>query len=397
MPRNVRLLFSKEMRSALRDRRTLILTVVFPLVFYPLVIAVMGRIGQAEAPRYESFAPVVAVVDRIEDPTFARVLADADTLRTIRVPNLDEALARLDAGDAQLALLAEAPGNEELTATLYFDHHDPVAAIAAARTRELLHVYVERTVGERLAGIGHSYDELAPTLGSATVDVATGEPVGRLILSRLLPYFLVLAILLGAMNLGAEITAGEKERGTIATLLVSQLKRTEIVVGKFLAVLTVSLVSSILSAVGLMVGLRFFGSGFTAAAAAGGTSGFTLGATQLGWMLVILVPLAVLIAALVMIVGSYARNQREASTLLIPVYMVIVLVGMSSMTGGAALVGARYYIPVAGALFALQEVILGELPTAHLLATLTANAVVGALLIAASVRLFRREEILFRS
>jgi sodium transport system permease protein len=229
----------------------------------------------------------------------------------------------------------------------------------------------------------------------ATVDVATGESIGRMILSRLLPYFMVLAILTGAMGLGAEITAGEKERSTIATLLVSQLSRTEIVLGKFFTVLTASLMSSLLSAVGLLIGVRFFGGGLSPMGAGGAV--FSLDLAAFGWMLVVLIPLAVILAALVIIVGSYARSQKEASTFLLPIYMVIVLVGMVSMTGSVNFEGARYLIPVANSLYALQAIILGDAALQNLLYTLAANVLSGAILIAAAVQLFKREAVLFRS
>jgi sodium transport system permease protein len=114
-------------------------------------------------------------------------------------------------------------------------------------------------------------------------------------------------------------------------------------------------------------------------------------------MLVVLVPLAVILAALVMIVGTFARSQKEASTYLMPIYMVIVLVGLVSMTGGVSFEGARFLIPIANALYALQEIILGDLHFAHLIYTLVANVLCGGLLIAASIRLFKREAVLFRS
>jgi sodium transport system permease protein len=197
------------------------------------------------------------------------------------------------------------------------------------------------------------------------------------------------------MGLGAEITAGEKERSTIATLLVSQLSRTEIVLGKFLTVLTASLVSSLLSAIGLLIGVRFFGGGLSPTGSAEAV--FSLDLPAFGWILVVLVPLAVILSALVIIVGSYARSQKEASTFLLPIYMVIVLVGMVSMTGSVTFEGIRYLIPVANALYALQAIILGDAALQNLFYTLAANVVSGALLIAAAVQLFKREAVLFRS
>jgi len=261
--------------------------------------------------------------------------------------------------------------------------------------RGFLEAYLKRVVNDKLDELGIDYESLTPPMTIATVDVATGESIGRMILSRLLPYFMVLAILTGAMGLGAEITAGEKERSTIATLLVSQLSRTEIVLGKFLTVLAASLMSSLLSAVGLLIGVRFFGGGLSPMG--GGAAVFSLDLAAFGWMLVVLVPLAVILAALVIIVGSYARSQKEASTFLLPIYMVIVLVGMVSMTGSVTFEGARYLIPVANSLYALQAIILGDAALQNLLYTLASNVLSGAILIAAAVQLFKREAVLFRS
>ena len=281
-----------------------------------------------------------------------------------------------------------------LDIALYYDQTDQGATIAAARVRDFLEGYLKEVMRDKLDALGFDYDELSPPLSVRVEDVSSGESVGRMILSRLLPYFMVLAILTGAMGLGAEITAGEKERGTIATLLVSQLSRTQIVLGKFLTILTVSLVSSLLSAVGLLIGVRFFGGGL---APVGTVATFSLGLTDLGFMLVVLVPLAVILASLVVIVGSFARSQKEASTYLMPIYMVIILVGLISMTGGVSFVGTRFLIPVANAIYALQEIIEGNLQIFHLLYTLVANTLCGGLLIAASIGLFKREAVLFRS
>jgi sodium transport system permease protein len=105
----------------------------------------------------------------------------------------------------------------------------------------------------------------------------------------------------------------------------------------------------------------------------------------------------VILSSLVIIVGSYARSQKEASTFLLPIYMVIVLVGMVSMTGTVTFEGIRYLIPVANSLYALQAVILGEASFQNLVYTLAANVFSGGLLIAAAIQLFKREAVLFRS
>jgi len=398
MWKNVRLLFSKELLGAVRDRRTLILTVFFPLIFYPLILSVMGRFNEAERVRLESLTPAILLVEQSEDATFQSELNQSDSFYWLGEDSVESGLEALQnkEGNLLMAVSKEAGGEGVgLDVTLYYDQSDQFAFAAAEQVRGFLEAYLKRVVNDKLGELGIDYESLTPPMTIQSIDVATGESIGRMILSRLLPYFMVLAILTGAMGLGAEITAGEKERSTIATLLVSQLSRTEIVLGKFLTVLTASLVSSLLSAIGLLIGVRFFGGGLSPMGAGGAV--FSLDLPAFGWMLVVLVPLAVILAALVIIVGSYARSQKEASTFLLPIYMVIVLVGMISMTGSVTFEGARYLIPVANALYALQAIILGDAALQNLFYTLAANVVSGALLIAAAVQLFKREAVLFRS
>ncbi len=394
---NIRLLFVKELIGAVRDRRTLILTVFFPLIFYPLIVGVMGHFTAAEQTRLTQTTPTVLVVNEANDSTFNAHLQAETAFSPFPEPTLAQGRADLHAKLASVLMVVRKSGGGPglgLDITLYYDQSNQAALYAASRVQKFLESYLKDVLKTKLDALGLDYNKLSPPLKVTAKDTGTSGAVGRMILSRLLPYFMVLAILTGAMGLGAEITAGEKERGTIATLLVSQLSRTEIVLGKFLAVLTVSLVSSLLSAAGLLIGMRFFGGGL---APAGTHATFTIGAGEFLWMLGVLLPLAVIIAALVIIVGSYARNQKEASTYLGPIYMIIVLVGIVSMTGGAQFGGANFLIPVANALYALQEIIMNTLNFQHLVYTLIANVACGGLLIVASIAMFKRETILFRS
>ena len=401
MWKNIRLLFSKELLGAVRDRRTLILTVFFPLFFYPLIVGVMGHFTTAEQVRLDTMVPTVIIVDNSDDEMFENRVRQASAFYPLFVSDIENGLQDLQdkTGQVMMAANKDAGGpGIGLDITLYYDQTDQIGVVAAARVRDFLQVYLSDVLREKLDSLGMDYDSLSPPINLTVENVATGESMGRMILSRLLPYFMVLAILTGAMGLGAEITAGEKERGTIATLLVSQLSRTEIVLGKFITILTVSLVSSILSAVGLLVGVHFFGGSLaTTGAAQGVQATFSLSLASFGWMLVVLIPLAIILSALVVIVGTYARSQKEASTYLMPIYMVIVLIGLVSMSGGSTFVGARFLIPIANALYALQEIIVGNLQFSHLVYTLGANIICGGILIAASVQAFKREAVLFRS
>jgi sodium transport system permease protein len=380
-------LFAKEMRQAVRDRRTVFITVFFPLVFYPLLFGFMGGLIRKEESRLAELVPRVLVVAEGED-ALARALREARELEVWFVPDVAVGKEELTGGYADVVLeVRPVPERGELgyALTLYGVGTRPEAQAAVAKVKAFLQAYFQGVVLARLSDLGIDPKDLEPPFSIAVVDVEGETALGRMLLSRMLPYFLVLSIISGAMGFGAEITAGEKERGTLATLLVSRLTRTEVVAGKFLAILAVSLTTTFLSAVGLLLGIRSFGAGL---------GGLSLAAA--GWILVLLLPLAMALAAVVLIVGSFARNQKEASAYLLPLVMLIVLVGVSTMVGTAEPQGARLAIPIAGPLAAIQRALAGTLAPAEVGWAFLSSLALALGLLAIAVRVFRSEQVLFR-
>jgi len=211
MWKNVRLLFGKEITGAVRDRRTLVLTVFFPLVFYPLILAVMGHFAATEQTRIEAITPTVIIVDQAHDETFRAHLQETTGFYPFFDSDLIQAKAYLKDGLGQVLLMVDkesgGPG-VGLEVTLYYDQTSQVAVMAAGRVRAFLEGYLKEVMRSKLDTLGLDYDDLSPPLRVSIEDVASSDSVGRMILSRLLPYFMILAILTGAMGLGAEITAG---------------------------------------------------------------------------------------------------------------------------------------------------------------------------------------------
>jgi len=383
------LLYRKELLQAVRDRRTVFMTLVFPVVFYPLLFGLMGDlIGRQEA-RLAELVPRVLVVIEGESPELVRALRQQTGLAPSFYGDLQAALAELRQGGGELVLrVVRLPERGELgyELTLYYDAASQEGQAAVAKARAFLEGFFRELTLARLAGMGIEPEEIEPPFSVQVVDVGGDGVMGRLLLAQLLPYFLVLSILSGALGFGAEITAGEKERGTIATLLSSRLSREEIVAGKFLAILTVALVSTLVSGVGLLLGIRLFG-----ASLAG-----SLSLAVAGWILAVLVPLAVVLSAAVLIVGSFARTQKEASVYLLPLYMLIILLGVSIMLGTGRPEGAALAVPVAGAMAAIRAALSGTLTPGELGWTFLSSVPLGAFLLWLSVHIYRSERVLFR-
>jgi len=379
------LLFLKEMRQAVRDRRTVFITVVFPLAFYPLLFGLMGNLVRQEGARLADFTPHVLVVG--EENGLVQALTGSTDLSVRPAPNLAAGREAVQQGMAHAFVeVRRVPERGELgyAITLHVDGSRPEAQVAVTKVKAFLQAYFQRVVISRLGDLGVDPQMLEPPFSIAIADIAGEDAPGNTILIRMLPYFLILSILSGAMGFGAEITAGEKERGTLATLLVSRLTRAEIVLGKFMAVLAVSLTTTLLSAIGLILGIQSF-------AGPGG-----IPAQAAAWTVALLLPLAMALSALVLIVGSFARNQKEANAYLLPLVMLVVLIGVSTMIGTTDPRGAELAIPIAGPMAALGRALAGTLTGADVGWASLSSAALAALLIALAVRLFRSEGVLFR-
>jgi len=381
------LLFRKEILQAVRDRRTVFMTVAFPLVFYPLLFGLIGSFVQREQARLAALVPrLVVVSEGAEELVLA--LVDAPGFSVLSVPDVERGRAALEEGAGEVLLFVRrVPARGELgyALTLYYDATDQKAQAGAVKLKAFLSEYFQGLARERLAAMGMEPEELTPPFTLEEVDLGGKEGLARVLLSQLLPYFLVLSILTGAMGLGAEITAGEKERGTLATLLSSRLSREEIVLGKFMAVMAVSLVTAVLSAVGLSLGIRSFGAGL------GGVP-----VASVAWVLVLLVPLAMALSAVVIIVGSFARTQKEASAYLLPVTMLVIVLGISTTMGGGELGGAWLAVPIAGPMAAIKRTLAEGLAPREVAWALLSSLVLAGLLLWLAVRLFRSEKVLFR-
>nr|WP_264357634.1 ABC transporter permease [Halothermothrix orenii] len=225
------------------------------------------------------------------------------------------------------------------------------------------------------------------------IDRASKEEQSGHFLGIVIPYFVIISIFVGAMNVGINITAGEKEKGTLSTLLVTQLTRSEVVTGKLITLIIISTFSAILNIVGIVFAYNF-------AFRATGSELDLVVSMSGGWliqMLVLLVLLAFIISGIVMLAGSFARNIKEGNSYVMPAYMAVILIGVMSMSGAFSISTPMYLIPILNVIFMLQDVLSLNAEAINFWMTVISSSIFGFLLNYMSVRLFQRESIIFRT
>jgi len=188
-----------------------------------------------------------------------------------------------------------------------------------------------------------------------------------------------------------DLTAGEKERGTLETLLTSPVARTHLVVGKGLVVLTTSLGTAALAISSNGLALALFNSGKFSKLP------LTLDPLALAGVCVVMIPLAVFIASLTIAVGSFARSSKEANTYLQPMLLLAIIPAVIAALPGVEFNYGLAFIPVLNISLLSKEFLAGACHWGHILVVFGAMTIYAALAAAAAVAMFQRESVLFRT
>jgi len=171
--------------------------------------------------------------------------------------------------------------------------------------------------------------------GEKEYDLASNEDISAMVISMMMPMLVMMMLFTGCLSASVESIAGEKERGTIATLLVTPMKRRDLAMGKMISLSAIGLLSGISSFVGIMLSLPnlMTGSGLEDV-----KFGYTV--VDYGVLLMIIITTTFLIVGMISIISAFAKSVKEATNMATPLMLVVTLTGLTNMTGtGTALCG----------------------------------------------------------
>ena len=394
---NIMTILKKEFLVFVRDRRSLIMIIVVPLVFYPLMFSVIGKFASKnrEELRTSQFKVYVDPSVSTDLDPFVPAESNIQILRETKTDPIE--LLNDDKIQAVVTM------KDQLL--IQYLSSDRKSREAATRMRLAALDYRESIIVEALRAAGVDEAVLHP-FNVERQDVASAAKVSGRFLGRILPYMIIIMLFSGAMGFGLETSTGEKEKGTIATLLVSQASRSQIVLGKLLYVVAIEVLYGLLNVVGFVLAAGLQATSFDPqlaqqAAQQAGTAGnsfaFAVMPQTFLLLVVLVIPIALIAAALIIVIGSYAKSMKEGQTLFTPFLMLFILVGILSMTAPLKVPEYYFWIPVVNTSFAMQELLTLKFQMGHFLSTIFTTTGMAALLIGLTVWMFNRESIHFRS
>lgn len=394
--KNIKLIFIKELVGTVRDKRTIIAMIIIPLIFYPLLFMGIGYFNQMGNEKSEEAISKIIIIGAEFSPPLVKYFQNNPKIEILSIQN--NPLLKLQKGEVQLILIIPSDfkdrieEGESCPLILKYDATETKSRIAQKRISQAIAEYEKEIISQRLS-IMHLKEEFIRPLILQTENVASPQKVTGSLLGVLLPYLIVILIFVGAMHTAVDITAGEKERGTITTLLVSQINRLEIVLGKCFAVMLISFISMILGLIGLTLAF------LSGTSIMGGIEGveFGISFSTIFLLFLVLLPLVGLASAVLIMVGIFARNIKEASSYITPIYMLTIFLGIISISQGIELSGKMFLVPVLNSSFVFKEILMGKIYWSHIITTFSANMVIATLALLGATRLFTKEEVLFRS
>ena len=362
---HVLLTLGKELRECLRDRRTLAVMILFPLVVYPLLSLLVAQVAVSRDKTRQERPSLVAVTGTggARDDLAARI-RDRPKLFTLvgGGSRADVAAGRLDGlvhfGQARRAEIVYDAGREE-----------------------------SREAAERLSDVIASAlpEGCAPLFSFEKRSVAPEAGLGGYLLSKALPLLVVLMVLLGAFYPAIDVTAGERERGTLETILSSPIRRFDLLLGKVLAVTVLAALTGLLNLASMSLTLiqvmRLADPGSTLPVP------WTRAAAAAGMVL----PSAFLFASVFVAVGALARGFKEAQHLLTPVYFLSIAPAIVGAIGEYRLAGLAAWIPCLNVTLLARELLLGHTPWSGALAALASTVTCGCAALAVAAHIYSSE------
>ncbi|MFK8112352.1 MAG: ABC transporter permease subunit/CPBP intramembrane protease [Rubripirellula sp.] len=372
---SVWLIYAREMRDQLRDRRTLFTIAVLPVLLYPLVGTLLLQIAQFTRQHTTSVcvvgtdhlheAPPLMNGDGFVDGLNAGAQLEVinykwtDLANDLDIESQTTRWVREGTFDVVVTIppdfTDQTLGEEATGIRVLYNVASDQSMVARDRVTRIINDWRGEWVRSRLSTAGVDLEMLNP-FKMTDIDIAPERTREAAFWSKLLPFIMLVWAMTGAFYPAIDLVAGEKERGTLETLLCSPALRSEIVWGKLGAVMTFSMMTAIMNAASMLVTSSFV---FKQMGVGGGMIGAPPLVPML-WLLVALVPLSALFSALALAVAAMARSSKEGQYYLMPLMMVTLPLVMLPMLPGTTLSVGTSVIPVTGMFLMVRALVEGQ-------------------------------------
>ncbi|WKD25241.1 ABC transporter permease subunit [Pseudoalteromonas sp. KG3] len=398
--------FKKEIKELLRDKKTLIFIVALPVAIFPLLFAVMAFISSQAALEAEQKVNTYAIINGQYAQSFTDKVFYHKSFELYKGEQTFTSVAELTeavkAGIIDMGIYLPSDAKQTLDEAQQSQwqvvYNDSKAInFLFDRVKELAEEFGNNLRTEKLLSYGINEQQqqaiIAP-IKVVKVDTADkrenlGEKIGGFI-----PYLLIPLVLMGATYPAIDLGAGEKERGTLETLLLTPITRTQLVLGKFVTLLAASIATTTITVLSMGIWISIAITFVDLAVVK--TAFSSLRVLDLALIFIILLPVAAIFSSLALAISIYARTFKEAQNYMTPLSMGVIFPIIVALLPNVELNAKTAFIPVTNVALAIKEIIKGTIDYTLLGLIFLATVIVAGALLAFCVKWFNKEAVLFR-
>jgi sodium transport system permease protein len=395
---DIRLLYVRELRSALRERNIVINSILLPIFLYPLLLYLIYTGISFVGGQTEGFRSRIKLTNfpaehsllksEIAQNKQIEIKASTNPEADIREGKLDVEVAFLSP-DSQTPFL-----NRNFRVMLIYDNSKDRSSIARARLSGILERYRDLFLEGEAGKLGISPAQMQQFWVESR-NIATSRQMGQFLLGLMLPVFLVIMLSIGCMHPAIDSTAGEREKSTWETLMSVATPRRNIIVAKYLYVATMASVAAILNFTAMMLSMKSIFAPLLGSERDSFT--FTLPVRSVPLILLVTVLLAMFVAAGMMILASFARTFKEGQSMVSPFYIATLIPVFFLQSPGMEFTPVLALIPIVNVAMVFREAIAGIYHWPLIGLTLVVECFCIALALSLATAILRYEDFLLGS
>lgn len=391
------IIYLKELKDTLRDRRTIIMMLIVPLVFIPLLITITSKISISQHKKAAEKTLQISVISNGNATEFVKLLKEQSDMKVKELKDIEKVKESIKNEKTDFGIVFEQNFDNNLknrvmnNVQLHYRFSSEMR-ILKNRIVKLLDTYKSNIVEKRLNGIGKDSSFITPFNISENDLASQKERIGKTI-GGFLPYLFIIFSFLGAFYPAIDLAAGEKERGTIETLLVSPANRLQIVLGKFLVVMQASLMSAVVGFIGMYIAVQQLND------VSGKLMNILLKILEfksIALVLSLLIPISIFFAAILLSLSIYAKSFKEAQSIITPLNFMVIAPAAIGMMPGIKLTTLTAMIPILNISLASKEVLAGTIKTGLLIETYLSLFILAGITLYFCTQWFKREDVIFR-
>lgn len=400
--RGISIILQKELRRVFQDKKLVISLFILPVVLVVGIYGLMFFLMNSADEDVEAHISKVYImnepqdfkqlIDNNEYSGEVNLVQNEDELDTIKTDILN--------GDVDLLIVFPSDFSEAIKnypnsaipeVMTYYNPSEDYSATAKSNYVVLLEQYRTLLLQERVGDLDiikiFSVDETNTESVIQDDDKAVGKVLGVM-----LPYIITMMLFAGAMSIGTDMITGEKERGTMATMLLTPIKRTNIVLGKIIAMAIISTITAVMYVVSMIIAMPFIPAEDTEL-----LSNIKLLPVQYIELIIILVGAVFMYVAIVSLIAVFSRTSKEASTYMSPAYIIVIVVGLLTMlqTKEASLL--EYAIPLYNISLILKNIFTRDITVLQFVIGTVTTYLYSAIMVVIMAKAFNSEKTMFNA